>query len=319
MAKFVKKRKTSVQDEMAGPSQEHNDAPVPLSPHVQISSRGIGNSSQAREEINWEEEVEFDPGKRRCIDEYPPNLKDLVRRKYLANGPCQPRTCDFLATEICGKDRRFVSEWFDVFGSWLEYSESKHKAYCFCCFLFRPRKKKEAGYVAFVKDGWSSWNKKHRLKEHVGDINSVHNQAARDCEALLKQEQHIYVALNNQSNAMKNAYYTRLNASIDVVRVLLKQGLPFRGHDESEKSFNKGNFKEFHDYTAEQNPAVAKVVGRNAPANNLLTSPKIQKDIAECFAKEILHSILEEIGHDVFCFLVDESRDVAGSGPTICW
>lgn len=312
MAKFVKKRKTSVQDEMAGASQEQNDAPVPLSPHVQISSRGIGNSSQAREEINWEEEVEFDPGKRRCIDEYPPNLKDLVRRKYLANGPCQPRTCDFLATEICGKDRRFVSEWFDEFGSWLEYSESKHKAYCFCCFLFRPRKKKEAGYVAFVKDGWSSWNKKHRLKEHVGDINSVHNQAARDCEALLKQEQHIYVALNNQSNAMKNAYYTRLNASIDVVRVLLKQGLPFRGHDESEESLNKGNFKEFHGYTAEQNPAVAKVVGPNAPGNNQLTSPKIQKAIAECFAKEILHSILEEIGHDVFCLLVDESRDVAG-------
>jgi hypothetical protein len=211
----------------------------------------------------------------------------------LANGPCQPRTCDFLATEICGKDRRFVSEWFDEFGSWLEYSESKYKAYCFCCFLFRPRKKKEAGYVAFVKDGWSSWNKKYRLKEHVGDINSVHNQAARDCEVLLKQEQHIYVALNNQSNAMKNAYYTRLNASIDVVRVLLKQGLPFRGHDESEESLNKGNFKEFHGYTAEQNPAVAKVVGPNAPGNNQLTSPKIQKAIAECFAKEILHSILE--------------------------
>jgi hypothetical protein len=109
MAKFVKKRKISVQDEIDGPSQEQNDAPVPLSPHVQISSRGIGNSSQDREEINWKEEIEFDPGKRRCIDEYPPNLKDLVRRKYLANGPCQPRTCDFRATEICGKDRRFVS------------------------------------------------------------------------------------------------------------------------------------------------------------------------------------------------------------------
>ncbi|KAM0845936.1 hypothetical protein ACQ4PT_056024 [Festuca glaucescens] len=125
MARFVKKRKTSVQDEIAGPSQEQNDAPsretdgapVPLLPHgqnnastdKQNSSRGIGNSSQAREEINWEEEVEFDSGKRRCIDEYPPNLKDMVRRKYLANGPCQPRTCDFPATEICGKDRRDVA------------------------------------------------------------------------------------------------------------------------------------------------------------------------------------------------------------------
>uniref|UniRef100_A0A8R7VAZ0 Zinc finger MYM-type protein 1 n=1 Tax=Triticum urartu TaxID=4572 RepID=A0A8R7VAZ0_TRIUA len=38
----------------------------------------------------------------------------------------------------------------------------------------------------------------------------------------------------------------------------------------------------------------------------------IQKDIAECFAKQILHSILEEIGDGVFSLLVDESRDVAG-------
>jgi hypothetical protein len=286
MGRFLKKCRTSVQDENVAPSDQHDDAPsrdledAPAPPppqpqgendastHEQNSSHDIGTSSQARNEVNWEEEIEFDPGKRRCIDEYPPNLRDMVRRKYLANGPCQPRTDDYPATEICGRDRRFVSDWFDEFGSWLEYSESKDRAYCFCCFLFRPRNKKEAGYAAFVTDGWSSWNKKCRLREHVGDVNSVHNQARRDCEALLKQEQHIYVALNNQSNARKNAYYTRLNASIDVTRVLLKQGLPFRGHDESDESFNKGNFKEFHDYTAEQNPAVAKVVGNNAPGNN---------------------------------------------------
>jgi hypothetical protein len=30
----------------------------------------------------------------------------------------------------------------------------------------------------------------------------------------------------------------------------------------------------------------------------------------QCFAKEVLHAILEEIGHDAFCLLVDESRYV---------
>ena len=341
MERFLKKRRTSVQDENVGPSHEHNqndgsvpppsdgqidaspheqtDVPAPPSPHGQndasthepSSANTTRNSSQV-EEINWEEEIQFDPGKRRSIDEYHPNQSDMVRRKYLANGPCQPRTGDFKVTEISGRDRRFVREWFDEFGSWLEYSESKRKAYCFCCFLFRPRKKKEAGYYAFVANGWSSWNKKYRLKEHVGDINSAHNQAKRDCDALLKQKQHIYVALNNQSNVERNAYYTRLNASIDVTRVLLKQGLPFRGHDESDKSLNKGNLKELHAYTIEQNPEVRKVVAHNAPGNNQLTSSKIQKDIVECFAKEILHSILREIGNDVFSLLVDESRDVAG-------
>jgi len=31
----------------------------------------------------------------------------------------------------------------------------------------------------------------------------------------------------------------------------------------------------------------------------------------QCFAKEVLHAILKEIGDDVFCLLVDESRDVS--------
>uniref|UniRef100_A0A0A9GZJ4 HAT C-terminal dimerisation domain-containing protein n=1 Tax=Arundo donax TaxID=35708 RepID=A0A0A9GZJ4_ARUDO len=43
-----------------------------------------------------------------------------------------------------------------------------------------------------------------------------------------------------------------------------------------------------------------------------MVAPKIQKDIVHCFAMEILDSILEEIGNDIFCLLVDASRDVSG-------
>jgi len=63
----------------------------------------------------------------------------MVRRKYLKKGPCQPCTFSFPVTNI-GGPRRFIPEWFDEFGSWLEYSESKDRAYCFCCFLFREKK-----------------------------------------------------------------------------------------------------------------------------------------------------------------------------------
>lgn len=77
-------------------------------------------SCQDLEEINWKKEIKSDPGKRRSIDEYPPNLKDMVRTKYLAKGPCQPRTCDFKITTIGGRDRKFNPDWFDEFGSWLE-------------------------------------------------------------------------------------------------------------------------------------------------------------------------------------------------------
>ena len=280
-----------------------------------LKRKAIDSTTNARnsptEVINWEEEIQFDPGKRKMIDDYHPNQKDVVRRKYLDNGPCQPRTYDFPYTHFGDKNRRFNPEWFDEFGSWLEYSESKDRAYCFCCFLFRDRNKKEAGYEAFVINGWNGWNKKVRLKEHVGGVNSVHNQALKNCDDLLKREQHIDIAIYTQNEASKVAYFTRLNASIDVARVLLKQGLPFRGHDESKESYNKGNFLEFYEFLAEHDPALGKVVGKNAAGNCLMVSPPIQKEIAHCFAKDILHSILKEIGHDVFCLLIDESRDVS--------
>ena len=139
------------------------------------------------------------------------------------NGPCQPRTYEFPCTLIGDRERKFNPEWFDEFGSWLEYSESKDKAYCFCCFLFRDRSsKKEAGYEAFVVKGWSAWNRKSGLKDHIGDVGSVHNQALKNCDALLRRDEHIDVAIQVQSEAANVAYFIRLNSSIDTARFLLK-------------------------------------------------------------------------------------------------
>ena len=128
---------------------------------------------------------------------------------------------------------------------------------------------------------------------------------------MLQRKQHIDVAYNQISETAKKAYFTRLNGSIDTARLLLKQGLPFRGHDESLESNNRGNFKEFYDCLAQHDPELRKAVSTNAAANSCLLAPEIQRDIVECFANEIVHSILEELGNDVFCLLVDESRDVS--------
>jgi hypothetical protein len=53
--------------------------------------------------LNWEDEIEFDPDKRKEISKDHPNIRDVIRRKYLENGPCQPRTLDFPSTKIGGK------------------------------------------------------------------------------------------------------------------------------------------------------------------------------------------------------------------------
>ena len=90
------------------------------------------------DDINWEEEIKYDLGLRKQIDDYYPNLRESVRRKYLENRPCQPRTLDFPVTYIGEVPRRFVPKWFEEF-DWLEYSESKNRA-CFFVFYLEIRR-----------------------------------------------------------------------------------------------------------------------------------------------------------------------------------
>ncbi|XP_023633335.1 zinc finger MYM-type protein 1 [Capsella rubella] len=220
------------------------------------------------------DDLPWDPAKRKNILSYHPNQRDEVRRKYLSRGPCQPRGHNFKKTAIGGVLRRFNPKWFDKYGDWLEYSVEKDKAFCLCCYLFRDQAQNQGGSDCFVSTGFCGWNK--GLDQHVGsDVNSFHNNAKRKCE------------------------------------YLMRQGLPFRGHDESDESVNRGNFLELLKYTAGQNESVRKVVLNNAPKNNQMTSPPIQKDIVHCFSEEVTKSIIEEMDNDVFGLLVDESADVS--------
>lgn len=70
-------------------------------------------------------------------------------------------------------------------------------------------------------DGWNGWHRKSRLEEHVSGVGSLHNQAMKNCDALLQRAQHIDIHMQVQSEATKNAYFVRLNGSINVARRLL--------------------------------------------------------------------------------------------------
>ncbi|XP_048552822.1 uncharacterized protein LOC125533083 [Triticum urartu] len=142
--------------------------------------------------------------------DYHPNQRDEIRRKYLIWRPNQP-DIDFPYREFGKKKnrRRFNADWYDDYAYCLEYNEKEHKAYCLCCYLFRDNiKDSHHGHDAFIVEGFNSWNKPKRSVTHVGNRNSFHNRALKDCEDLLKQ------------------------------------GQPFRGHNESKDSKNKGNYRE---------------------------------------------------------------------------
>ncbi|XP_061368215.1 uncharacterized protein LOC133311216 [Gastrolobium bilobum] len=260
------------------------------------------------------ENLETDPGKRPSIYSMTSNPieREDIRRAYLLKGPTQPILKPFPQTEMFGKMRRFNSKWYEEFGSWLEYSVSRDACFCLYCYLFDMEVRGSgSAKEAFVGVGFKNWQKKDRIKVHVGDHRSVHNRSYQAGQDLMKQNQHIDIAFSNISEQQRIDYRIRLKASLDCARYLLRNGQPFRGHDESESSNKQGLFLETLKFYTKPNKEMSHVVLQNAPDNNKMTSPKIQKDLAQACADLTVKAIITDLGNDYFSLLVDEARDVA--------
>ncbi|XP_034219023.1 zinc finger MYM-type protein 1-like [Prunus dulcis] len=241
--------------------------------------------------------------------EYDTNIRDEVRRAYLQKGPCQPRGHSFPQSNISGINRRFIPQWFDEF-DWLEYSVSKDAAFCLYCYLFKSNFEQE-GSEAFTGAGFKNWKKgRERMKVHVGPVGSVHNKAREAATNLMNQNTHIETAVSKHSEQASMAYRRCLIASIKCTKFLLRQGLSFRGNDESATSSNRGNYLELLQFLADNDEKVKEVVLENAPGNLKLVAPKIQKDIVNACAGETLDVIMSDLKDRFFSILVDEARDI---------
>ncbi|KAH9672191.1 TTF-type domain-containing protein [Citrus sinensis] len=98
---------------------------------------------------------------------------------------------------------------------------------------------------------------------------------------------------------------------VDCVRFLLRQGLVFRGHDESEESSNRGNFLELLKFLADHNEDIKAVTLENAPSFLKVTCPDTQKDIVSACAIDTTNAIIREMGDAFVSILVDKSRNVS--------
>ncbi|KAI5340365.1 hypothetical protein L3X38_019639 [Prunus dulcis] len=278
------------------------------------SSDSVGSSRTSSSRQSELDEVlanlQADPGLRIRMIEYDANIRDEVRRAYLQKGPCQPRGHCFPQSNISGINRRFIPQWFDEF-DWLEYSVSKDAAFCLYCYLFKSNFE-QVGSEAFTGAGFKNWKKgRERMKVHVGPVGSVHNKAREAATNLMNQNTHIETAVSKHSKQARMAYRRCLIASIKCTKFLLRQGLSFRGNDESATSSNRENYLELLQFLADNDEKVKEVVLENAPGNLKLVAPKIQKDIVNACARETLDVIMSGLKDRFFSILVDEARDIS--------
>ncbi|CAI9278088.1 unnamed protein product [Lactuca saligna] len=251
----------------------------------------------------------IDPAERPSMEYYHVNQRDEIRRAYLQKGPFQPQNYKFPQSAFGGKQRRFNISWFDDNKYWLEYSIKENAAFCLCCYLFKSDIPNQGGSDHFVKCGFKAWNRKSGLDDHRAG--NPHIIAVQKCQNLMNQRQSITTAFEKQTTLQEKEYCIRLNASIDCVRFLLRQGLAFRGHDETDDSDNKGNFLELLQWLADRCDVVDRVVLKNAPKNTQLKCSDIQKDIVHACSDATINVIMEDLGKDFFAIFVDESRDIS--------
>jgi hypothetical protein len=197
------------------------------------------------------------------IDQFAPNIRDEVRRVFIAKGPTQPIGHKFPQS----RDKRsFQIKWFEKH-SWLEYSLEKNYTYCFYCYLFKhDRMDDKFCYDAYTKLGFSQWKNAYlAFPAHVGGPKSIHNNAATSFYDFGNQRESVKNKVSTYSKDALIKYETRLEASLNIVAYLALQGESFRGHDETSTSLNKDIFLEMLDWYKERNEEVRQAFDELCP------------------------------------------------------
>ncbi|KAI5676171.1 hypothetical protein M9H77_07121 [Catharanthus roseus] len=204
-------------------------------------------------------EIIGDPGLRKPIDSYPYEVRDELRRLYVAKGPTQPCDHKFPQTDFGEIRRSFQKQWFKDF-TWLEYSVHKDAAFCFCCYLFGKGQNHKHGDDIFTEVGFKNWKRaKEKFRNHEGAPNSPHSGAVIQLLGFKNQRQNVEYVLSKQSSQTEIEYRARLTTVVKVIRFLLSQGLAFRGNDESINSIRRGNFLELTKWYCEESEEVNKI------------------------------------------------------------
>ena len=135
-------------------------------------------------------------------------------------------------------------------------------------------------------------------------------------QQFIAAEKHQSVAeqlgISRAEQIKKNWHY--IMSIIEVLLLCSKQEIAFRGHDESDISLNKGNFKEILSLVASHDPVVEERLS-HGPQNAKYTSPTIQNNILSIMATLVRRRICASIQKSGFySIMVDETKNLIKQG-----
>ncbi|XP_034151423.1 zinc finger MYM-type protein 1-like [Esox lucius] len=209
--------------------------------------------------------------------------------------------------------RSFQKKWYEN-NPWLEYSPSTDAMFCFSCSLFLNDERYRS-HTNWKTVGLNRWRKAQCLRgSHVwyGEVELLQEkilEAAFEVGDLESQ------AAKDKERERNREVLSRL---IAITLFLARQGMSFRGDDETSSSQNQGNFLELVELFSKYDSVIKlhldavkeKQGTQKRPLVSLLS--RIQKDIIKALAISVKCVIREEIQErKIFSIILDETTDVS--------
>ena len=241
--------------------------------------------------------------------ETPFSRRSLAEKlKIIKNGrPCPP-LCNLRSVHKDKRDtytRNFQVSQYDLY-PWLCGCKNLNKLFCWPCLLFSK------GDSAWSSAGFDKLNslctsqKKHRSSAtHLQcTLDLLHFRQQRTDETLDSQRK--FRNLKHNKMVCKNREV--LKRLIDVTCHLVNQELPFRGHDESYSSLNRGNYVELVQLLKEYDTVLKDHIEAATVFN--ATSSAIQNDLIQSIHDVVLDEITIQIQNAPFvAIMLDEASD----------
>lgn len=233
------------------------------------------------------------------------SLSKTLQRKIVKDGRVIP--ANFSLEQKCKSfTRHFSRGEFDK-RTWLCASEAS--LYCWSCLLFGTTA------VTWNKTGFKdlkhfdeSATRHSKSEQHLRtSITLATFLTTPSIDLLLVQQEQLKKTQHNQKVERNREILKRL---IDIACSLCKQELPFRGHDESSESHNRGHYIEsmmllsYYDSTLREHMSSSSVFTG--------TSNHIQNDLIASIRKVVSDEVMERISKSPFIAIqADETTDVA--------
>ncbi len=227
--------------------------------------------------------------------------------------PVQRSSGRFPSTLLGTKKRSFNPDWFKTY-SWLEYSVERDAGFCFPCRHFGVGSGRAEH--TFTKEGFRDWKhatgKEGILQGHASCF--AHIQATRSWHDYKQNQEHGTSVADRLGSARNeqirlNRHY--LQSVAEVILLCSRLEIALRGHDESNSSLNKGNFRELLEVVAKHDPIVKERL-EQGPRNATYLSPEVQNLLLRIMGDMLRKRISNEVKQaGFFSLLADESKDAS--------